>query len=128
LRALGEFLDHDLNYARIQKNPIGRVVSPNTVWKEESGAETFSPINRWKTKLTQTEIAALEALIGDCLEEFAYPLTTETGRNPSENLDPSLSFMRVLYPSYFATKLFLQSKTIVGRLAKGKRLELSDPV
>jgi hypothetical protein len=129
LRALGEFLDHDLDYARIQKNPIGRVVSPNTVWKEESGAEPFSPVNRWKTKLSQSEIATLEALIGDCLEEFAYPLTTETRRSSSgANLDSSLSFMRMLYPLYFETKLFLQSKTVVGRLAKGTRLELSDPV
>jgi len=35
--------------------------------------------------------------------------------------------MRLFYPQYFETKLFLQSKTVVGRLAKGTRLEL-DPV
>jgi len=36
--------------------------------------------------------------------------------------------MRILYSWYFGTKLFLQSKTLLGRLAKGTRLELSDPV
>jgi hypothetical protein len=128
LRVLGEFLEHDLDHARIQKNPIGRVVSPNTVWKDEASAEPFSPVNRWKTKLSQPEIATLEALIGDCLQEFGYPLTSDTGRNSAAvSLDPSLGFMRALYPPYFETKLFLQSKTVVGRLAKGTRLELSNP-
>jgi len=43
LSTLGEFLDHDLDYGRIQKTAVGRVASPNTVWKEESGAETSVP-------------------------------------------------------------------------------------
>ncbi|HKN69644.1 MAG TPA: sulfotransferase [Terriglobales bacterium] len=124
LSTLGEFLDHDLDYGRIQKTGIGRVVSPNTVWKDEAGREVFSPVNRWKTKLSQPEIAALEALIGDCLEEFSYPLTTE--RRGSARLDPTLSLMRISYPWYFEAKLFLQSKTVVGRLAKGTRLELTN--
>ena len=126
LSTLGEFLDHDLDYGRIQKTAVGRVASPNTVWKEESGAETFSPVNRWETKLSQPEIAALEALIGDCLEEFGYTLTNE--RRSSAALDATLSLMRILYPPYFDAKLFLQSKTVVGRLTKGTRLELTDPV
>ncbi|MGD0601676.1 MAG: sulfotransferase [Terriglobales bacterium] len=124
LSTLGEFLAHDLDYGRIQKTGIGRVASPNTVWKDEAGKEVFSPINRWKTKLSQPEIAALEALIGDCLEEFSYPLTTE--RRGSARLDPALSLMRIFYPRYFEAKLFLQSKTVVGRLAKGTRLELTN--
>jgi len=126
LSALGEFLDHDLDYGRIQKAAIGRVAAPNTVWKEELSAETFSPVNRWKTKLSQPEIAALEALIGDCLEEFSYPLTTE--RRGFARLDPALSLMRIFYSRYFEAKLFLQSRTVMGRLAKGKRLELTNPV
>jgi len=127
LRTVGEFLDHDLDYGRIQKNSIGRVSSPNTVWKEESGPETFSSIGRWKNKLSQSEIAALEALIGDCLEEFGYSLSTE--RRGSARLDSRLSLMRTLYPWYFDAKLFLKSKTVLGRvLVKGGRLELTDPV
>jgi hypothetical protein len=121
LRTLGEFLDHDLDYGRIQRNAIGRVVSPNTVWKEESGAQPFSPVNRWKSKLSPPEIAHLESLIGDGLEEFDYPLATERRRR----LEPKLRLMRMLYPPYFGAKLFLQSKTVVGRLAKGTRLELT---
>jgi hypothetical protein len=36
-----------------------------------------------------------------------------------------LDFMRIVYPRYFEMKLFLQSKTLAGRLAKGTRLELT---
>jgi hypothetical protein len=123
LSTLGEFLDHDLDYRRIQQNPIGRVASPNTIWSEEENAANFSPLNRWKTKLSQDEVAALEELIGDCLQEFGYALTAERGS--SVRLDPVLSLMRTLYPPYFDTKVFLQSKTMLGRLAKGTRLELT---
>jgi hypothetical protein len=126
LGVLGKFLDHDLDYGRIQKRALGHVVSPNTVWKEESGSDNFNPVNRWKTKLSQAEIQVLEATIGDCLEEFSYSLTTK--REPSMQLDSSLRLMRILYPWYFGSKLFLQSKTLVGRLAKGTRLELADAV
>jgi hypothetical protein len=124
LSTLGEFLDHDLDYGRIQKAGVGRVASPNTVWKEESGAEAFGPVNRWKTKLAQPEIATLEALIGDGLEEFGYSLTAKH----SARLDPRLSLMRILYPRYFEAKVLLQSKTVLGRRANGTRLELTDPV
>jgi hypothetical protein len=126
LTELGEFLDHDLDYGRIQKTAVGRVASPNTIWNEESAAASFRPINRWKAKLTQSEIADLEVLIGDGLEEFRYSVTAKR-RGPSR-LKPTLSLMRMFYPGYFDIKLFLQSKTVVGRIAKGTRLELADPV
>jgi len=88
LRTVGEFLDHDLDHGRIQKNSIGRVASPNTVWKDESSLETLNSIDRWKQKLSQSEIVALEALIGDCLEEFGYCLSAER-RDPFSSIQRS---------------------------------------
>jgi hypothetical protein len=126
LRVLGEFLDHDLDYERIQRSAMGHVVSPNTVWKEESGAGNFNPVNRWKAKLSAAEIEMLEEAIGDCLREFSYPLSTE--RDTSARLEITDRLMCNFYPGYFDTKLFLQSKTLIGRLAKGTRLELAPSV
>lgn len=124
---VGEFLDHDLDYGRIQKNGVGRVASPNTVWKDESSPVTFSPIGRWKNKFSPSEVNDVKALIGDCLEEFGYSLTTD--RRSRARLGPWLSLMRVLYPRYFDAKLFLKSKTLLGRvLVNDGRLELTDPV
>ena len=126
LAVLGRFLEHDLDYRRIQRNAIGRIRSPNTVWNEEPGVQNFNPVNRWKSKLSPLEITSLEALIGDGLEEFAYPLTTKH-HSSNGGLDSTLALMRIFYPKYFEAKLLLQSKTAIGRLGNGTRLELTDP-
>jgi hypothetical protein len=44
--------------------------------EEESNQETFHPIDRWKSRLSQSEAAALEVLIGGGLEEFGCRLRT----------------------------------------------------
>lgn len=124
LKTLGAFLDHDLDHRRIQAVGIGRVGSPNTVWTEESSTGTFNPVNRWKSKLSPIEIATVEAMVGDCLRQFDYALAAE-GQN-RVRLNPTLRLMRAWYPRFFGLKLFLRSKTVMGRLAKGTRLELAD--
>lgn len=127
LASLGAFLDHDLDYDRIQNTGWGRVSHPNTTWSEESPAE-FHPVNRWKNKLSQREIAALEMLIGECLEEFGYPLSTKDRPTKDHHLsqDLRLSLMRVLYPRYFEAKLSLKSNTPLGRFASTNPLELTE--
>lgn len=122
LARLAAFLDHELDYDRIQNAGLGRVSDPNTTWKEES-TEEFHPVNRWKEKLSQHEIAALEMLIGECLEEFGYPLTTKD-RHFSQDL--RLRLMRFLYPRYFDAKLSLKSNTPLGRFASTNPLELTE--
>jgi hypothetical protein len=122
LARLAKFLDHDLDYDRILSTGLGRVSSPNTTWKEESPAE-FHPVDRWKEKLSQHEIAALEMLIGDCLQDFGYSLATKD-RHFSQDL--RLSLMRILYPRYFEAKLSLKSNTPLGRFASTNPLELTN--
>ena len=119
---LSEFLDHDLDYDRIRSAGVGRVSSPNSTWKEESLAE-FHPVNRWKEKLSQREIASLEKMIGDCLQEFGYALAT---KDQVFSQDFRLSLMRILYPRYFEAKLSLKSNTPLGRFASTNPLELID--
>jgi hypothetical protein len=123
LRALAEFLDHDLDYSRIRNGAVGRVNSPNTIWKEEVQLGSFQPINRWKSKLSPSEIAALELLIGDCLQEFGYSLET---KDQQSHGDPRLSLMRLLYPRYFDAKLSLKSNTLLGRFASTNPLQLTE--
>jgi len=77
-----------------------------------------------KSKLSPTEIATLEAMIGDCLEEFDHPLVTEGQCHM--RLGPTFRLMRNLYPGFFSLKVFLRSTTAVGRLVKRIRTELID--
>jgi hypothetical protein len=121
LATLGEFLQHDLHYDRIQ-NAVGRLKSNSSFLKEESQARA-NPVQRWKEKLSKQDVAAIEALVGPCLEEFGYPLATLAA-----DRKPGLRerWMRAEYPFFLETKLALKIKTPLGRLANLSALELAD--
>jgi hypothetical protein len=123
LNNLGEFLQHDLNYDRIQSNGVGRVRQPNSSFREKTCGLEFNPVGRWRRNLSREEIAGLERLIGDCLKEFSYPVAR---RFPQAFLDPRLSLMSMLYPQYFETKLWLKTNTPLGRFASTNALELTE--
>jgi LPS sulfotransferase NodH len=121
LGKLGEFIEHDLDYERIQGTALGRIRESNSSFRDDGKEIQVNPINRWKEKLMAHEIADLEALIGDCLQEFDYPLTTPVDDRRGSVRDWCL---RSVYPSLLDTKLFLKIKTPFGRLADLSVLEL----
>jgi hypothetical protein len=123
LGKLAGFLDHELDYDRILGNAVGAVQDPNSTFRAEEQGPAFHPVNRWKEKLSRAEISGLEKLVGKCLEEFGYPLTDSSR---ASRLDPRLSLMRVMYPQYFETKLWLKTNTPLGRFASIDVLELSE--
>jgi hypothetical protein len=105
LLRLGQFIEHDLDYERITQAAIGSVVEPNTAFKNEQR----SPISRWKSDLSQAELATLERLVGGTLEELGYELSTKTSSRSD------LARMRAAYRLYFEGKQFLKSRTPAGR-------------
>jgi hypothetical protein len=123
LARLGEFLDHDLDYDHIKSAGLGRLRESNSSFLAEAPEVKTNPMNRWKERLTGKEVAALESLVGDCLEELGYTLTT-----PAQDRKPGLRdrWMRAVYPTFLDTKLWLKLHTPVGRMANLSALELSD--
>jgi Sulfotransferase family len=111
LARLGTFIDHDLDYDRIQKVGIGSVSAPNTSFQD--GSEAFNPAGRWKNNYTPENLAMLEGLIGGTLEELGYELGTEDRNAPGR---ASLKRMRATYRTYFDSKLYLKAKTPLGKL------------
>jgi hypothetical protein len=112
LARLSSFIDHDLDYDRIQKAGIGSVSSPNTSFKEGS-SEAFNPAGRWKKSYTPQNLAMFEALAGQTLKELGYQL----GTSDSSLLDRAdLQRMRTTYRTYFDSKLYLKAKTPLGKL------------
>jgi hypothetical protein len=105
LQSLEPFIEHDLDHQRITEVGIGSVSAPNTAFKDE----TRSPINRWKTDLPHHDLATLEGLIGPSLQNLGYELDTK----PSPR--PDLAAMRAAYRLYFESKLYLKTKTPVGK-------------
>lgn len=112
LAKLGSFIDHDLDYDRIQKVGIGSVSAPNTSFQEGS-SESFHPAGRWKHNYTAETLAMFEGLVGGTLEELGY----ELGTKDRSLLDRAkLKRMRLTYRTYFDSKLYLKAKTPLGKL------------
>jgi LPS sulfotransferase NodH len=123
LARLGEFLDQDLDYDRIQNTALGRLRDSNSSFVDDP-QQTTKPVNRWKEKLSSQEVAELESLSGSCLEELGYPLVT-----PPQQRQPGLRerWMRTVYPAFLSAKLWLKVNTPIGRFSNISVLELSDP-
>lgn len=124
LATLGQFLDHDLDYERIQRASLGRLRESNSSFRDEAKQTSQNPVNRWKERLSDQEVADLEALIGPSLEQSGYSLTT-----PMEKRRMSLRhrWLAAAYPQFLDTKLWLKQHTPIGRLANISSLELSEP-
>jgi hypothetical protein len=123
LTKLAEFLDHDLDYDCIRKASLGRVRAPNSSFLDET--DRHSPVNRWSEKLSSREVASVEAMVGDCLEELGYSLTS-----PAKLKESGLreKCMRASYFKLLNAKFWLKTRTPVGRLANLGALELSDDI
>jgi hypothetical protein len=80
LSRLALFIDHDLNYDRIQRAGIGSVSEPNSSF---AGEGTFNPVARWKTRMSPEQTTAFEGLIGDSLRGLGYSLSSEGNQGKS---------------------------------------------
>jgi hypothetical protein len=105
LKDLEAFVEHDLDYERITEVGIGSVSAPNTAFKNEKR----SPIGRWKTDLSEEDVATLEGLIGGSLEKMGYELSTKRSKRPA------LIAMRAAYRLYFQAKFYVKNRTPVGK-------------
>jgi hypothetical protein len=119
---LSDFVEQKLDYDEIQKAGIGSVRRPNTSFSSGLQSGEFHPIARWKHGLSEEQQAILAALVGDTLEEFGYPIN-DTPRNSPERA--YLHRMRSSYNAYFSTKLFLKTRTLLGRVLASKDLSLT---
>jgi hypothetical protein len=122
LDRLGSFIDHDLDYDKIQQAGLGRLSETNSSFRAE-GSESSKPLGRWKRRLSPTDVAAIESAVGACLEENGYQLS-----EPAAERRTSLrrSCMRAIYPAFLEGKLWLKWNTPVGRLANMSHLELAE--
>jgi hypothetical protein len=111
LGEIGAFIKHELEYAQIQRSGIGSVRDPNTSFEVESKSGTFDPVGRWRKQFSPEDLAALEALIGPTLEKLGYGVTSGS----SAGKPASWKGMRAAYRSYWDFKLWLKTKTPLGK-------------
>lgn len=124
LARIGSFIDHDLNYDRIQQNAQGSMVDPNTSFRGDGQEKESNPVGRWRTVLSAEEVAQVESLIGNELQETEYTLATPTAQ---KHHSFPVSLMGLLYPIYFDVKLWLKTYTPLAKTAAIGRMGISDP-
>lgn len=112
LRRIGEFLGHDLDYARILQASVGSVKKPLTSFKEELKEGRFSPVGRWKSKLPEDQLVWFERLVGKYMVELGYPLA-----HPESNSQRGLAVraLRFEYANFYAFKQWAKVKTPLSR-------------
>jgi hypothetical protein len=112
LKQVGEFLQHDLDYRRIQETSVGSVKKPLTSFKEDLSEGHFTPVGRWKDKFPRDQLAQFEQLIGHYLEELGYPLS-----NPENGTANSMLIqkMRWTYRNFYEFKQWAKVHTPLSR-------------
>lgn len=123
LARIGSFIDHDLNYDRIQQNAQGSMVDPNSSFRGDGEEKESNPVGRWRTVLSADEVANIESLIGDQLQQLEYPLVA--GSKSRRSL--TVGLMGLLYPIYFDVKLWLKTYTPLATTADIGRMGISAP-
>ena len=122
LASVGKFLDHSLEYEKIQSTALGRLRESNSSFRDETNTTRKNPVNRWKERLSDREIADLETLVGSGLEKSGYTLTTTAEKR---RLSSHYRLLAAAYPRFLDAKLWLKLHTPVGRFSNLSALELS---
>ncbi|MEZ5286674.1 MAG: sulfotransferase [Vicinamibacterales bacterium] len=114
LLEIGRFLDHDLDYDRIQAHPLGTVARPNTSFPGSSaGAGPFQPVGRWR-QLAEPGRARLEGAIGRTLADLGYALDTAPGPLAAARRETAGQRRRAHWR--FAGRHWLKTRTPLGRV------------
>lgn len=119
LKCLGAFLDHDLDYDRIQTAALGTLSRTNSSFREEAADAGHAPVQRWKQRLSLDQVASLEWQVGKTLEAFGYPrIISEHGWEPGVRD----KWLRTFYPSFLESKLWVKMNSPLGRFSRLARL------
>jgi hypothetical protein len=112
LARIGSFINHDLDYERIQQVAIGSVSKPNTSFDDGSAQKKFMPIGRWRERFPEEEIKLFEVGSGALLEELGYELACPACKLPERM---NAKTRHSLYNLYFNTKQWVKSHTPLSR-------------
>jgi Sulfotransferase family len=112
LKQIGTFLQHDLDYGRIQQTSLGSVKKPLTSFKEDLSEGHFTPVGRWKDRFPPDQLAEFEQLIGRYLQEMGYPLS-DPGHASANSF--ALRRMRWEYRNFYQFKQWAKVNTPMSR-------------
>ncbi|MGA2358076.1 MAG: hypothetical protein ABSF66_03690 [Terriglobales bacterium] len=76
LARIGQFIEHDLDYDRIQQVALGAVHHPNSSFRGDGKEEETNTIGRWKRLFTPAQVRDIESSLGNLLVDTGYALET----------------------------------------------------
>jgi hypothetical protein len=119
LAHLSGFIEQELDYDRIQGEALGSVQSPNSSFRSDDAQKDLSPVGRWRKLVSPAELAQLESVLSDLLEQAGYQCESSAAQRT-----PTLvvRLMSVLYPAFWDFKLWLKSSTPLARIADIQRM------
>jgi hypothetical protein len=123
LARIGKFIEHDLDYDRIQQVALGSVHNPNSSFRGDGKETEAATIGRWKRMFTPAQVRDVESSLGNLLVETGYTLETPPAERGSSR---SVRLMNFLYPLYFDFKLWLKSDTPLARIANKGRMGIAE--
>jgi hypothetical protein len=114
LARIGRFIEHDLDYERIQQIALGTIRNPNSSFRGDGLEVEAHTIGRWRRMFTPAQIREIESSLGSLLVDTGYVLHT-----PLAQLGRPLpvSFMNMLYRWFLEAKLWLKSHTPLARVS-----------
>lgn len=114
LPRLAGFLDHDLNYERMQQAKSQAAATPLqalTSFNEDLKQGEFSPVGRWKEKFPPAHLQVFEDLISGSMAELGYVRSTERGRHGF-----FVARKRKLYGAFYPMKQWIKTHTPLSRM------------
>jgi len=122
LAGVAQFLDHEIDIARVEEVALGSVSRPNTSFEEDLESGSFQPVERWRSSLSGDELAKVEALVGEKLAELGYERALDAGSLPSDD------GLKARYHRSFAVRQWLKARTPLGRRTDTSALgDFSEP-
>jgi hypothetical protein len=115
LKRLSVFLQHDLDYARIQEASKGSVKNPLTSFTEDLDRRKFTPVGRWKDedKFSKKQLVLFENLVGDYLQELGYALSVNRAYTKHSL---RVRKKRLVYRTFYELKQWAKINTPLSRL------------
>lgn len=123
LARIGKFIEHDFDYQRIQQNAQGAMRDPNSSFRGDGQEKESNPVGRWKSVLSQPEVAQVEALIGSLLQDTGYEQATPPDKRRAGF---PARIMSAVYPVFWDLKLWVKTYTPLARTADIGRMGISD--
>jgi len=109
LAEVAEFLDHEIDLTRVEEVALGSVSRPNTSFEEDLKKGNFQPVERWRSSLSQEELAKVEGLVGETLTELGYERAVDLQALPEDG------GLKARYHRSFTVRQWLKTRTPLGR-------------